>query len=86
VRKNAAQFANHTTDLVWETLAQRRKRARIRALFKAYTGKQAWKSRRESLKGPCYLSWDDHDHKNLGPENKEEISVNMPLKIGQSQS
>jgi hypothetical protein len=84
VQKKAAKFANHTSDLVWETLAQRRKIARICALFKAYTGKRTWKSLRESLKGRCYLSRDDHDHKILGPGNKEQIPVNMPLKIGQS--
>jgi hypothetical protein len=44
VQKNAAKFAKHTNDLVWETLAQRRKIARICALFKPYTGKRAWKS------------------------------------------
>jgi hypothetical protein len=36
------------------------------------------------FKRTCYLSRDDHDHKNLGPGNKEQISVNMPLKIRQS--
>jgi len=84
VQKNAAKFANHTSDLVWETLAQLRKIARICSPFKAYTQKRAWKSLRESLKGPWYLSRNGHDHKNLGPGNKEQISVNVPLKIGQS--
>jgi hypothetical protein len=61
VQKNAAKFANHTSDLVWETLATPTKRARICALFKAYTGKRAWKSIGDGLKRPCYLSRDDHD-------------------------
>jgi len=42
VQKNAVKFSNHTSDLVWETLAQHRKIARICALFKAYIGKWAW--------------------------------------------
>jgi hypothetical protein len=50
VQKNVAKFANRTSVFVWENLAQRRKIARICALFKTYTGKRAWKSLRESLK------------------------------------
>ena len=38
VQKKAAKFANHTNDSGWETLAQRRKIARICAVFKANTG------------------------------------------------
>jgi len=41
VQKKGAKFANHTNDSVWETLAQRRKIARICALFKAYAREQA---------------------------------------------
>jgi hypothetical protein len=41
VQKNAAKFANHTSDLVWGNLTQRRKIAHICALFEAYTGKRA---------------------------------------------
>jgi len=37
VQMKAAKFANHTNDSVWANLAQRRKIARICALFKAYT-------------------------------------------------
>ena len=44
-------------------MAQRRKIARICALFKAFTGERSWKSVRNMLKGPCYLSRDDHDLK-----------------------
>jgi len=50
VEKKADKFANHTNDLGWETLAQRRKIARICALFKAYTREHAWKSIGERLK------------------------------------
>ena len=35
-QKRAAKFANNINDLGWETLAQRRMRVRICALFKAY--------------------------------------------------
>jgi hypothetical protein len=44
VQKKAAKFANHTNNSVRETLAQRSKTGRICAIFKAYTGKCAWKS------------------------------------------
>jgi hypothetical protein len=36
-----AQFTNHTTDADWENLPQRRTIARLRALFKAYSGERA---------------------------------------------
>jgi hypothetical protein len=44
VQKKAAEFAHHTRGLVWESLAQRRKIARMCALFKACTGERAWKA------------------------------------------
>jgi hypothetical protein len=44
VQKKVAKFANHISDLVWETLVQRRRIAGICALFKAYIGEQAWQS------------------------------------------
>ena len=49
-----------TNESVWETLAQRRKIARIWALFKLYTGELAQKAIGDSLHGPCYLSREDH--------------------------
>jgi hypothetical protein len=61
VQNKAAKFANHTNDSIWETMAQRRKIARICALFKACTGERAWKSVEGRLKEPCYLGRDDHD-------------------------
>jgi hypothetical protein len=64
VQKQAAKFAtghNHRNGSDWESLAQRRKIARLCALFKAYTGERAWKAIGERLQGPCYLSRDDHD-------------------------
>jgi len=43
VQKKAAKFAHHKNSPNWETLASRRKLSRIYALFKAYSGKRAWK-------------------------------------------
>ena len=44
VQKKAAKSGHHTSGLVRESLAQRRKRARMYALFKAHTGERAWKA------------------------------------------
>jgi hypothetical protein len=41
VQNNAAKFVHHTGGLDWESLAQRRKMARMCALFKAYKGEKA---------------------------------------------
>jgi hypothetical protein len=56
VQKKAANFAQHTGDLGWEPLVQRRKIARMCALFKAYTGERAWRATGDRLQAPCYLS------------------------------
>jgi len=63
VQKKKAKFANYTKDSGLETLANRRKMARICALFKAYAGERAWKSIGDRLKGPSFLNRDDHDRK-----------------------
>jgi hypothetical protein len=63
VQKKAAKFADHMSDLVWETLAHRSKMARICVLFKVHSGEWAWKTTRDWLQGQCYLSLDDHDRK-----------------------
>lgn len=44
VQNMATKFAHHRSDSNWETLTQRRKIARIFALFKAYAGEWAWKA------------------------------------------
>ena len=59
--KKAAKFSGHTSGVVWETLAQRRKMVHICAFFTVYFGERAWKTTRDRLQGPCYLSRDDHD-------------------------
>ena len=63
VHKRAAKFLNNINELGWETLAQRRMIARICALFKAYTGRWAWKAIDDILLKPCYLSSEDHTQK-----------------------
>jgi hypothetical protein len=47
----------------WESLAQRRKIARICALYKAYTGDWAWMAIGDRLQAPNYLSRIDHHWK-----------------------
>jgi hypothetical protein len=42
VQQKSDRFANHTNDSGWETLAQRRNRVGIWALFKAYTTEWTW--------------------------------------------
>ena len=73
VQKKAGKFANHTNDSGWETLTQRRKGARICSLFEAYIGEWTWKSIVDRLKGPCYLSRDDHDGKIRGRKQRTDI-------------
>jgi hypothetical protein len=46
-----------------ETLAPRRRIARMCALFKAYTGGRPWKAIGDRLLKPCYLSREDHNQK-----------------------
>jgi hypothetical protein len=53
VQKKVAKFENHTSESVWETLAQHSKLACIFTLFKAYTGERAWQFIGDRLKGSC---------------------------------
>jgi hypothetical protein len=78
VQKKAAKFANNTNDSDWETLVQGRKVVRIFTLFKAYIGERAWQFIVDRIKGPCYRGRDDHDRQ-IGPGNKQQISVNILL-------
>ena len=57
---HAFKFANNKNESDWETLAQCRLIARICALFKAYTGRRAWKAIGDRLLKRCYLSRDGH--------------------------
>jgi hypothetical protein len=63
VQKKATRFTHHTNSSNWETLASRRKLSRICALFKAYSGKRAWKVIGDRLKRPHYLGRLDHEQK-----------------------
>jgi len=60
VQNKAAQFANHTRDSDSETLAQRRTIARLCALFEAYSAERDWKTIRDRMRRPYYLSSCDH--------------------------
>ena len=50
-------------ELGWDTLATRRKKARLCALFKAHSGQRAWRDIGRRLDGPTYFSRGDHRHK-----------------------
>jgi hypothetical protein len=78
VQRKAANLAYHRNDSKWEILTQRRKRARICAVFKAYTGERACKAIGDRLQKPCYLSRIDHDRK-IRVESKGQIYENAPL-------
>jgi hypothetical protein len=52
---------HNTNETGWETFAQCRRIARICALFKAYTGRRAWRAMGDRLLKPCYLSRVDHN-------------------------
>jgi len=60
VQNKAAKFAHHSGGSDWESLAQRKKIARMCALYKAYTGERAWKAIGDRLQAPSYLSRVDH--------------------------
>jgi len=63
VQKKAGKFAYHMNESNWETLSQRRKISCICALFKAYSGEQAWRAIGDRLQRPNYLSEVDHEWK-----------------------
>jgi hypothetical protein len=63
VQKKAAKFSHHTKSLTWETLASRRKIARLCALYKAYGRERSWKVIGDRLERPHYFSRADHNLK-----------------------
>jgi hypothetical protein len=69
----------------WETLSQRRKIARICALFKAYSGERAWKFIGDILQRPNYLSRIDRDWKIKNRRQRTEIGkfsfVNRTIRL-----
>jgi hypothetical protein len=54
-------------------LVQRRKIARINAVFKAYTGEWAWKAISDRLQKPGYLSKVDYDRKIRSRKQKTDV-------------
>jgi hypothetical protein len=79
VQQKAAKFAYHMTDSNWETLAQRRKIARICALFKAYIGERAWKAIGDRLQRSHYLSRVEHDWKIRNRKQRTDIGKLSPV-------
>jgi hypothetical protein len=81
--KRGDKFANNTNNYGWKTLERRSLIARICALYKAYTGRRAWKAIRDSLLKPCYLCKDDKNGK-LGLGKKKSVGkysfVNRTIK------
>jgi hypothetical protein len=63
VEKRGAQFRNNRNESGWETLVQRRLIARICVLFKAQTGRLAWKAIGDRIRKQCYMSRDDRNRK-----------------------
>ena len=84
VHKRGTKFANNINESGWETLAQRRLIARIWALFKAYTGRRAWKAIGDRLLKPRYLSRSDHNQKIRTRKQRTDVSkysfVNRTIK------
>ena len=62
-QKRVDKFANNINGSGWETLAQCRLRARICAIFKAYTVGRAWKAIGDRLLKQYYVSREDHNRK-----------------------
>jgi len=63
VQNRAAKFAHHSGGSDWESLAKRRKTARMCELYKAYTSERVWKAIGDRLQAPSYLSRVDHHWK-----------------------
>ena len=73
VQNKAAKFVHHSGDSDWESVAQRRKIARMCVLYKAYTGEMAWKAIGDRLQVPSYLSRVDHHWKIRARKQRTDI-------------
>ena len=73
VQNKAAKFAHHSGGSDFESLAQRRKKARMCALYKACTGYRAWIALGERLQAPSYLSMVDHHWKIRARKQRTDI-------------
>ena len=67
--------------LGWKSLESRRKKARLKCIFKAYTGDPAWRDLTKRLKVPSYLTRKDHNYK-IKPLNSCQIDKNFHSYIG----
>jgi len=67
------QFTNNTKNSDWEALAQRRTIARLCALFKAKSGKRAWKAIRDRLRRAYCLSRVAHVRKIRDGKQRTDI-------------
>jgi len=72
-QNKAAKFAHHSGGSDWESLVQRRKIARMCALYKAYTGERVWKATGDRLQVPSYLSRVDHHWKIRARKQRTDI-------------
>ena len=72
-KNKAATFAHHSGGSDWESSVQRRKTARMCALYRAYTGDRAWKAIGDMLQAPSYLSRVDHHWKIRGRKQRTDI-------------
>jgi hypothetical protein len=73
VQNKVAKFAYHMGGLDWESLVQRRKIARMCALFKPYTGEREWKATGDRLQAPSYLSTVDHNRKIRARKQRSDV-------------
>ena len=73
VQNKAAKFAHQSGDSECESLAQRRKTARMCALYKAYTGEKGWKAIGVRLQAPNYLSRVDHYQKIRARKQRTDV-------------
>jgi len=73
VQNKAAKYALHSGGSHWESLAQRRKIARMCALYKAYIGERAWKAIEDRLQAPRYLSRIDYYWKARARKQRTDV-------------
>jgi hypothetical protein len=83
-KTTAAKFAPYSGGTDWESLAQRRKIARMCALYKAYIGERAWKEIRNRLQAPSYVSRVDHHWKIRTRKQRTDIGKYYFLLVNRS--
>jgi hypothetical protein len=68
-------FTHHTKDSDWEILAQRKTIERLCALFKAYSGKRAWKAIRDRMQRLYCLGRVRHCRENRNRKQGTDIGI-----------